>query len=362
MKKALQPGEIDVKAIPHSRPTLGEDEIRAASEVIRSAQLSQAENVKAFEADICSRWGLSSAAAVNSGTAALHLVLLALGVGSGHEVIIPSFVCSALLHAVRYTGATPVLADIDPTTLNIDPQDVREKVTGRTRAVIVPHLFGLPADLSSLMKLNVPVIEDCAQAPGATHDGQPVGSFGHAAIFSFYATKMITSGEGGMVASRSTDLIEKVRQLRAYDRCEDDRIRYNYKMNEIQAAIGRVQMQRLDAFIERRRAIAGQFRHLLAGLPIRLPPRDPGHVYYRFVIQADGDVTEWMQVLAEKHIQCERPVFMPLHRYLGADSCPETTKAWRQCLSIPIYPSLTDRQVTTIAQSLAEAVEETGRG
>ena len=348
--------------IPHSKPTLGDDEIRVASEVIRSAQLSQAENVKAFEADICARWGLSSAAAVNSGTAALHLALLALGVGSGDEVIIPSFVCSALLNALRYTGAAPVLADIDPKTFNIDPQDVRTKVTRRTRAVIVPHLFGLAADLSSLMKLNVPIIEDCAQAPGATYKGQPVGSFGHAAIFSFYATKMITTGEGGMIVSRSTDLIERVRQLRAYDRCEDDRVRYNYKMNEIQAAIGRVQLQRLDAFIERRRAIAGRFRHLLAGLPFRLPPRDPGHVYYRFVIQADGDVSEWMQMLAEKHIQCERPVFMPLHRYLGPDSYPETTRAWQQCLSIPIYPSLTDRQVTYIAQSLVEAAEEIDGG
>ena len=351
-----------MNAIPHSRPTLGEGEIRAASEVIRSGQLSQADNVKAFEADICSRWGLTSAAAVNSGTAALHLALLAVGVGPGDEVIIPSFVCSALLHAVRYTGATPVLADIDPQSLNIDPQDVRKKVTGTTRAVIVPHLFGLPADLSSLTKLNIPVIEDCAQAPGATYDGQPVGSFGRAAIFSFYATKMITTGEGGMVASRSSDLIERVRQLRAYDRCEDDRVRFNYKMNEVQAAIGRVQMQRLDGFIERRRAIAGQFRHLLAGLPFRLPPRDPGHVYYRFVIRAEGDASEWLRVLAGKQIQCERPVFRPLHRYLGPDSCPETEKAWRQCLSIPIYPSLTDRQVTDIAQSLVEAVEETGRG
>jgi dTDP-4-amino-4,6-dideoxygalactose transaminase len=305
---------------------------------------------------------MSAAAAVNSGTAALHLVLLALGVGSGDEVIIPSFVCSALLNALRYTGATPVLADIDPESLNIDPQDAREKVTGRTRAVIVPHLFGLPADLSSLMKLNVPVIEDCAQAPGATYDGQPAGSFGHAAVFSFYATKMITTGEGGMVVSRSTDLIDRVRELRAYDRREDDRVRYNYKMNEIQAAIGRVQLQRLDAFIERRRAIAGQYHQLLAPLPFRLPPRDPGHVYYRFVIHADGDVSEWMQILSKKHIHCARPVFMPLHRYLGRDSYPATTTAWRQCLSIPIYPSLTDSQVKYIARSLAEAAEETSHG
>lgn len=354
--------EMETSHIPHSRPTLGEEEMRVAAEVIRSGQLAPAGEVAAFENAVCTRQGISAAAAVSSGTAALHLALLALGVGARDEVIIPSYVCSALLNAVKYVGAAPVLADIDPKTLNIDPRDVQQRVTKRTRAVIVPHLFGLPAELSALKKLNVPLIEDCAQALGAETDQQPVGSFGEAAVFSFYATKMITTGEGGMVASQSAELVGQIQDLRAYDQRKGYRLRYNYKMTDIQAAIGLVQLQRLDAFIRRRRAIARRYRQLLAPLPIRLPPPFPDHIYYRFVIGLNTDVSGWMRRLSEKGIHCERPVDMPLHRYLGLSGYPETDRAWRQSLSIPIYPTLSDEQVEHIGELLAETAKEETNG
>ena len=331
-----------MKTIPHSRPTLGEEEIRAAAEVIASGQLAQASKVAAFEKAVCARLGAPAAVAVSSGTAALHLSLLALGVGPGDEVILPSYVCSALLNVVNYIGASPVLTDIDPDTLNIDPRDAHRKKTARTRAVIVPHLFGLPADLASLGKLDVPIIEDCAQALGAAYHRRPVGTFGDTAVFSFYATKMIATGEGGMVVCRSAALADKIRNLRAYDRRDRYQVGFNYKMTDMQAAIGLVQLRRLDTFLQRRKAIARRYRQVLAPLSFRLPPSDPGHIYYRFVMGMQGDASGWIEQLAAKGIHCDRPVFMPLHRYLGFDGYPETETARRRCLSIPIYPSLTD--------------------
>ena len=344
-------------AISHSQPTLGEDEVRAVAEVIRSGQLSQAGKVAAFETAICARLGVGSAAAVSSGTAALHLALLGLGVGAGDEVIVPSYVCSALLNAVAAAGAAAVAADIDPQALNIDPQDAAKRVTARTRAIIVPHLFGLPADLTSLMKMNIPIIEDCAQAIGSSHHRRPVGTFGDAAVFSFYATKMITTGEGGMVVSRSAELVRKIKQLREYDRRSSYQAGFNYKMTEMQAAVGLVQLGRLDAFIQRRRAIARQYFRMLDKSSVQLPPRDPGHTYYRFVVGLRSDASEWIDTLAEKGIRCERPVFMPLHRYLKIDGYPHTENAWRNSLSIPIYPNLSNAQVQRIARLIAELSE-----
>ena len=336
--------------------------MRAAAEVIRSGQLASAGKVAAFENAVCARQQVFAAAAVSSGTAALHLTLLALGVGARDEVIIPSFVCSALLNAVRYVGATPVLAEIDPETLNIDPQDVRRRVTRRTRAVIVPHLFGLPAEIFALKKLHIPLIEDCAQALGANIGQHPVGSLGEAAVFSFYATKVITTGEGGMAASQSAGLVEQIQDLREYDQRKEDRIRYNYKMTDLQAAIGLVQLQRLDSFIRRRKAIAERYRQILAPLPVRLPPDRPDHIYYRFVIGLNTDASGWIRRLSEKGIDCERPVFMPLHRQLGLGGYPETERAWGRCLSIPIYPALSDEQVEHIGQLLAETAKGESRG
>jgi dTDP-4-amino-4,6-dideoxygalactose transaminase len=249
---------------------------------------------------------------------------------------------------VTVTGAAPVMAEIDPATLNLDPQDVERRLSLRTKAVVVPHMFGLPADLDRLLSLGVPLVEDCAQSIGARYRGRPVGSHGEAAIFSFYATKVLATGEGGMVATGARSLAEAVRDLKTYDQKDDYRLRFNYKMTDIQAAVGRVQLGRLDGFIRRRREIAGRLRAAFQGLPVRLPPDDPGHIYFRFVVDLGADGAAFIRRAHQEGIGCERPVHTPLHRLQHLAGFALTERAWKQSVSIPIHPSLSDAEVGRI--------------
>ena len=335
-------------AIPHSRPTLGPEAAQAVSDVISSGFIAEGAAVEEFEQSFANYLGIRHAVAVNSGTSALHLALLALEVGPGDEVIIPSYVCSALLNAVNYTGATPVLADICPETYNLDAADVKKRINDRTRAIIVPHLFGLAADLDSLSALDVPIIEDCAQAVGSEYAQRPVGTFGIAAIYSFYATKVITTGEGGMVVTNSQDIAERIRDLKTYDRRDDYKIRFNYKITDIQAAMGLGQLQRLDAFIRRRKAIAKHYTRSFKALALNLPPHDAGHIFFRYVLDLNTNSLPWIQALARQGIGCDRPVYLPLHRQMHRPGCPVSEKAWKNSLSLPIYPSLSDEEVTRV--------------
>jgi dTDP-4-amino-4,6-dideoxygalactose transaminase len=334
--------------IPHSRPTLGEEEVRAVSAVIESGNIAEGEGVQRFENAFAEKLGVRHAVAVSSGTAALHLALLAMGIGPGDEVIIPSYVCAALLHAVQYTGAQPVPAETDPLTYNIDPADVKKRITSRTKAVIVAHMFGLAADLDRLIKLGVPIIEDCAQAAGGTYHQKPLGTFGHAAIFSFYATKMMATGEGGMVISNSPEFIARIRDLKAYDGKAAETVRYNYKMTDLQAALGEVQLARLPDFIEKRKKIARKYSENFKLLNIKLPVEIDEHIYYRFVIGLKTDCDGIIKKLSQKKVGCARPVFLPVHRHLKKDGYPVTDKVWETSLSIPIYPSLNHNAIQQI--------------
>lgn len=297
--------------------------------------------------------GRPHAIAASSGTAALHLVLAALGIGPGDEVILPSFVCSALLNAVNYTGARAVPADIEAATLNMDPLDAARRLSRRTKALIVPHMFGLPADLDRLLGLGVPIIEDCAQSIGSFHGIRPLGSWGHAAVFSFYATKVLAAGEGGMVATSDRELADRVRDLKTYDKRDVYRTRFNYKLTDIQAAVGRIQLAKLAGFIHRRRQIARRYRAAFEMLPVRLPPDSPEHIYFRFVADIGADCTPVIRRAAQQGIDCERPVRTPLHRLLKLEDFSQTDIAWRQCLSIPIYPSLTDSEAEKVIRVIS---------
>lgn len=338
----------DTTFIPHSRPTLGQEEIKSVAAVIQSGHIAEGEVVQKFEHAFAEKLNVSHAVATSSGTAALHLALMSLGIGADDEVIIPSYVCSALLYAVQYIGATPVVADIDPVTHNIAPQDVQKRVTPRTKAIIVPHLFGLAADLDKLAVFGVPLIEDCAQAVGATYQQRPLGTFGDAAIFSFYATKVMTTGEGGMFVSDSKDVIERARDLKTYDQKEATNLRFNYKMTDIGAALGLVQLSRLDAFVGRRREIARRYVESFKPLNLKLPFDDREHLYYRFVVNLEKDYELSIRKLTQKGIGCARPVFLPIHRHLKIHGYPVSDEAWRTSLSIPIYPSLTDNEIERI--------------
>jgi dTDP-4-amino-4,6-dideoxygalactose transaminase len=209
-------------------------------------------------------------------------------------------------------------------------------------------MFGLAADLDQLLKLNVPIIEDCAQAVGGTYHQKPLGSLGDAAIFSFYATKMLATGEGGMVASKSPEIIARIRDLKAYDGKSADAVRYNYKMTDLQAAIGEVQLGRLHEFIRQRRKIARQYFESFKSLNVKLPLESDGHIFYRFVVGLDADCDGFIRKLAQKAVGCARPVFLPIHRHLKQSGYPVTDKIWQTSLSIPIYPSLDSSEIERI--------------
>jgi dTDP-4-amino-4,6-dideoxygalactose transaminase len=255
---------------------------------------------------------------------------------------------------VEYVGATPRLADVDPATYNLDPADVRRRLTRRTRAIIVPHQFGLPADLESLLAFGIPVIEDCAQAIGARYRGRPVGTFGTVSVVSFYATKLLTTGEGGMLLSRDRRLLDRLRDRRDYDERRRHAVRYNYKLTDFQAALGRSQLRRLPAMLARRAAIAERYRRGWAGLPIALPPRGHGysHVYHRFVIGVPMAAGTAARRLAALGVTARPPIFRPIHLTLGLEGFPGATHAYRRALSVPLYPALTAREEAVVMRAL----------
>jgi len=339
--------------ITHSRVALEEEDLAGVIKVLRSGQLAQGRVVSSLEEKSASLVGVNHAVAVSSGSAALHLSLLSLGVGGGSEVILPSYVCTALLNAVHYVGAIPVLADIDPNTCNITSGNIEKVITDRTKAIIVPHMFGLPADIDAIVSLGIPVIEDCAHSVGATVNGRKAGSFGLVSIFSFYATKMLGAGEGGMVLSNDRELIETIRDLRAYDEKETYTVRYNYKLTDIQAALIASQLNKLSTFIEKRKEIATIYNHGLKRAGVRLPvvPEEREHIYYRYVILLENS-PEFIKEMRKRGIECRRPVFKPLHRYLSLPGYPITDEVWEKAVSIPIYPSLTVEETHRIVDAI----------
>lgn len=347
---------MTMKMIPHSRPSLDDSDIEAVTSVMRSGQLSQGPKVKEFEMKLASYIGKNQAVATSSGSAALFLTLLAMGIKENDEVIIPSFVCSAVLHSVHFVRATPVIVDIQPYDYNISVESVKESITSRTKAIVVPHMFGCPAEIQEMTELGIPVIEDCAQAIGATLNGRRVGSFGHASVFSFYATKVITCGEGGMVLSDSEDLISKIRDLREYDNKDDGKPRFNYKMTDIQATLGLNQLSLLEKFIEKRREIVSFYFQRFTNCDFSLPLwREPNeHVYFRFVVKSQNNVSGYLEKMKQKNVICRRPVYLPLHRYLNLSGFSHTADAWLKSISIPLYPSLEEEEIERIIEAVKE--------
>lgn len=339
--------------ITHSKVVLNEEDFTGIIKVLRSGQLVQGKIVLLLEEKIASYIGVNHAVAVNSGTAALHLSLLSLGIGDGSEVIIPSYVCTALLNAIHYVRATPILVDIDPDTYNIDIENIKKAINDRTRAIITPHMFGLPADIESILSLGIPVIEDCAQSVGAKFKDRFTGAFGILSIFSFYATKMLGAGEGGMVLSNNLDLIETVRDLRDYDEKKAYTVRYNYKMTDVQAALCESQLKKLPSFIEKRKGIAELYNNELEGMVCRIPmvPEEREHIYYRYVMLLENPV-QFMEEMRKRGIECRRPVFRPLHRYLKLHGYPTTDDVWEKAVSIPIYPSLKVEEANLIVETI----------
>ncbi len=346
------------KMIPHSRPTISQEDIKAVCDVLESGAIAQGEAVKEFEGSVASFVGVKGGSAVNSGTSALHLALVALGVKAGDEVILPGYLCVAPLNAVRYVGATPVFSDINPGTGNIDAERTKAVASEKTKAIIVPHMLGQPVRMEGFRELGIPVIEDCAQSIGARYKGQCVGSFGDVAICSFYATKVITTGEGGMVLSDNEEVLETIRDLRDYDEKTPYMTRFNYKMTDMQAALGITQIRRLPDFIAKRSQIADFYNHVLADLPVRLPFKATGcePVFYRYVLRIGSDVEDFIKSMAEFNVVCRRPVYRPLHQLFDQTGLKNTDLIWNDSVSIPIYPMLTDQEKEQVALSVKKTL------
>ena len=358
------PPRLRRNMIPHSKPTIGDEEVRAVEAVLRSGQIAQGREVEEFEKRLCEFTGRRHGVAVSSGTAALCLSLHALGIGTGDEVILPSFTCAALLHAVEAVRARPLLTDIDPEDFNISVDGARKRIRRKTKAIIVPHAFGRSSRMQELLALGVPVIEDGTQALGARAGASRVGSLGQLSVFSFYATKMITTGEGGVILTDSGRLAERLRDLRDYDKKRDHRLRTNSKMTDLAAAIGMVQLQKLSSFIQARRKLAQNYRESLEGLGLALPTEDEerDHVYFRYVIRIRQGSSRHLQKLNEEGIEAKKPVFKPLHQYLKLPDkdFPVTVQAMRETCSLPIFPSLEDSSLIQVCEAVRTLTASSG--
>jgi perosamine synthetase len=350
------------------RVHVGDDEIAAVMRVLRSGRLVQGQEVAAFEEEFAAIVGGHTCVAVNSGTSALHLGLLAAGIGPGDEVVVPSFTFAATANAVAMAGATPVFADIEPDTFCLDPDAVAAAVTSRTAAVIPVHLYGHPAPWDGLAGVaerhGLLLLEDAAQAHAASYDGIPVGALGQVAAFSFYATKNMTTGEGGMVVCQDEAVARRVRLLRNQgmeQRYRNEIAGLNNRMTDLAAAMGRVQLRQLAGWNEERRAVAAAYDEQLAGVvtPVVAPKADP--VWHQYTVRAK-DRDSLAARLDERGIDSAVYYPVPTHRLPAYEldlELPETERAAREVLSLPIRPGLTDDE---IARVVAAVNEESDRG
>ena len=356
--------------IPAAKPEIGAEERAAVDRVMQSGMLAQGPEVAAFETEFSALVNGLHSVALNSGTSALHMAFLAGGIGAGDEVIVPSFSFAATANAVALTGATPVFVDIELDTFNIDPAAIEAAITSRTKAIMPVHLYGHPAAMGAITaiakKHGIDVYEDAAQAVAASLDGTPVGAFGVAASFSFYPTKNMTSGEGGMVTTPSADLARSVRVLRNQGmekRYENEVVGFNTRMTDIHAAIGRVQLTKLAGWTAKRQANAAFLSEHLQG--VVTPPTAPGavHVFHQYTIRVvDHDRDAFQAELEKQGVGSGVYYPTPIHRLpsfkLDVD-LPVTELATTQVLSLPVYPALTDGELETIVEAV-NAVAKAG--
>ncbi len=344
-------------------PDVGEEELAEIAAVLETGQLTMGPKVEEFETLLAAAAGTQHAAAVSSGTAALHLAVLALGIGEGDEVLVPAYTFPATANVVALAGGRPVLVDVDPVAMNIDPEDAARRVTARTKAVLAVHLFGRPARLEELP--DVPVLEDAAGALGAAHRDRPCGSLGLLACFSFHPRKIVTTGEGGAVTTDDPLLDERMRSLRhhgwspssAYDDMPVPA--FNYRLSDVLAALGIPQLRRLDELLAARARIAAGYAERLAHLDVVLPAADPGdrHGWQAYVVQVDRR-DEVMAALRAQGIGCQIGTYA-LHR-LGAygdqGPFPGADAAFERALALPLHGRLTDGELDRVADALDKLV------
>ena len=374
------------RKIEIASPVTGTEEWAALKEPLESGWLTQGPKVSAFEKAFAERHGVAHALATTSCTTALHLALATLGVGPGDEVIVPAFTWVATANVVLYCGATPVFADVDPTTFNIDVEDVTRRVTPRTRAVVPVHLFGLCADMDALRAVlpeGVKIVEDAACAAGAAYKGAPAGGLGDLACFSFHPRKAITTGEGGMLTTKDPNLAAQAEVLRNHGASVSEEVRhhgprpyllpdfnllgFNYRMTDLQGAVGLVQLGKLDRFIEERRVAAQRYREALAPLNwLRCPeePADGRHAWQSFVTYVDpegapmprNEIMERLQI----HGIATRPGTHAVHMLgyyrehfgLEADDYPGARDCDRNTMAIPLHNRMSEEDYAYVIDGL----------
>jgi dTDP-4-amino-4,6-dideoxygalactose transaminase len=331
--------------------------------VLETGQLTMGPKVAELEAELARACGTEYAVVVSSGTAALHLAVLALGIGPGDEVIVPAYTFPATANVVALVGATPVLVDVDPETFNLDPAQV--KLTARTKAIVPVHLFGRPARLEQLP--DATLLEDAAGALGARRQGRPCGGLGDAGCLSFHPRKIVTTGEGGAVTTNDGQLAERVRSARHHgwspsDRYDDmPRGSTNYRLPDILCAIGIPQVRRLEELLAARERVAAGYAERLADLPVRLPTSDEGdrHGWQAYVIQLERR-DEAMAALRAQGIQCQIGTYA-LHRlsaYSDQGSFPGADECFERALALPLHTRLADSELDRVAEALTAVVSE----
>jgi dTDP-4-amino-4,6-dideoxygalactose transaminase len=371
--------------IPIMRPWLGVEEAAAVQDVLASGWVAQGPKVAAFEAAVAAALEAGHGVATTSCTTALHLALHALGVGPGDEVVVPSLSFIATTNAPRYVGARPVFADVDLETQNLTADTVERALGPATRAVIVVHQAGMPADLDAIEAVcsprGVTVIEDAACAIGSTYRGRPIGGRNLVAL-SFHPRKLVTTGEGGMLLTRDAALARRLRRLRdhgmavtAHERHASrsvtleayEELGFNYRMTDLQAAVGLVQLAKLDAMVAERRRLADRYRDVLAAVPALFLPDDPPYGttnYQSYIVRLDDklpvDRDAVMQALLDRGIATRRGIMAahlePACAGLPVPDLPVTERLTRRSLILPLYNGMTDAQLEWVAGSLAGAV------
>jgi perosamine synthetase len=365
--------------IPVNAPQIGKEEIKAVTKVLKSGTLTHGLGggpvVTKFEEAYAKFVKAKHAIAVNSGTAALHLALLGAGVKLGDEVILPSFTFVATAEIVVMAGAKPVFVDIDPDTYDISPKKIERAVTKRTRAIIPVDLYGLPADMQPIREIadkhGLAVVEDSCQAHGATYKGKPVGALANAACWSFYVSKNMTTGEGGMVTTDSDELAENMRVIRSHgekEKYKSSMLGHNYRMPEIEAAIGFEQLKKLPGFLARRRRNAKRLTSILgktSKLQLPIEPEGCRHSWYLYTVRIKGASAEKRDKIAgelrEKGVGAGvyyvNPIhLMPYYLRFGKHGLLETEKASKQVLSLPVHPGVTPKQVDFIGDTVLAIV------
>ena len=358
--------------IPPAKPIVGEDERAAVDRVMRSGMIAQGPEVAAFEQEFgAAVTGGRTCVAVNSGTSALHLGLLAAGIGPGDEVIVPSFTFAATANSVALTGATPVFADVEPDHFCLDAASVRAAVTERTAAIMPVHLYGHPADVDALGAVadehGLRLFEDAAQAHLATWRGAQVGTFGAFAMFSLYPTKNMTSGEGGMVSCATDDIARMMRLLRNQGmekQYANEVVGFNARMTDIHAAIGRVQLTKVEGWTKVRQDNAAYLDQHLEGVVVPPVAEHASHVYHQYTIKVDGGERDRIVAAMREEHQVGTGVYYPipnhqlasLTRYAEGLELPVTQQVAREVISLPVHPSLTEGDLERIVTAVNTTV------